>query len=425
MKRLEEIKELLADSSFADYRTVTPAAYTAATEVARKMKGLSIVHVNATAACGGVAELLKSQVAYERELGLSSHWLVVKAPQSFFKITKKIHNLLQGRSGGLAAREFVEYLSLERQAKRSLLGFLRGLGSGIVVLHDPQTLPLVWIIPSRFVPIARLHVDLSSPNPVMLDALKPMLKRFREVVVSNKAYTAGIPWIPKERIAVLYPAIDHFSEKNRSMNLDTAQSIMEKFGLDPAHPIVAQVSRFDLWKDPLGVVDAYRIARKKIPDLQLILAGLIVATDDAEANGVFAEVKQYANHDKNIFLFGEPSKLKGVSSDSFVNAVYTASTVMVQKSVREGFGLTMTEAMGKGKAIVAGKTSGSLIQVKSGRNGIIADSTEVMAEEIVRLVKNKALCRRLGAAAAVSVKKRFFMSRFLLDNLRLYESLKK
>lgn len=425
MKELQEITQLFTNSSFGDYRSLTPGTFASAGKIAKKMKELPVIHVNATPRGGGVAELLKSQVAYERELGLDSHWLVIKAPRSFFEVTKKIHNLLQGRSGGLNSRELAEYLSLERQAKKSFLSFLRNFNNGIVVLHDPQTLPLINVLPKRFSSISRLHIDLSSPNPVMLDTVRPMIKKFKRVIVSNKRYARNLPWIPAGRLVVSYPAINPFSEKNRSMNLSNAEAILKKLGLDTAKPIVAQVSRFDLWKDPLGVIDAYRITKKKMPSLQLILAGLITASDDTEAGAVFAEVKKYSNHDAGIFLFEDPKKLKGTTNEMFVSAIYTASTIIVQKSAKEGFGLTMTEAMWKGRPVVAGRTSGSLIQIRNGKNGLIADSTEKTAEEIMRLLKNESLRKRLGKAAYASVKKRFLMSRFVLDNLKVYESLRK
>jgi len=202
-----------------------------------------------------------------------------------------------------------------------------------------------------------------------------------------------------------------------------AEDMLALFAINIDKPIISQVSRFDLWKDPLGVIRAYYLAKNKIPDLQLVLAGIMEASDDPEAKELFKKVRKHAEGDPDIFLFSKRSDLEGVPHSLFINALQTASGAVLQKSIREGFGLTVTEAMWKKKAVVGGKAEGIKLQIKNGKNGFIASGAEDMAEKIARLIKNPALAHRIGGAARKTVKEKFLMSRLVFDHLKLYETL--
>lgn len=411
-----------SDDILRRYRELNPRLYKSLVWAAGKIRGRIIIHINSTPYGGGVAELLRSEVPLENSLGLKSHWLVSEAPRQFFIVTKKIHNFLQGGSGMLSEKERMFYLSVNHQLGQSLQKFLRRFESGIVVVHDPQPLPLVRAIPSGFVPLLRLHLDLTAPNPAVLDSIRPFIVEYQQVILSNEIYQTSLPWLKKSRIKIILPAINPFSEKNKPMSRIAAENVLQRFGINCSRPIIAQVSRFDNWKDPLGVIQAYYLAKNKIPDLQLVLAGFEIAQDDPEAIVVFKRVKKHARGDLDIHLFSSPKQLEDISNDIFINALYTASTVVIQKSIREGFGLTITEAMWKGRSVVAGMTSGAMAQIKNGINGILVSSPEEAARAIVRLLKSDALRERLGRKAEQAVKQKFLFPRLALDMLRIYIS---
>lgn len=405
-----------------DYKNFAPQIYKSILKISRKLKGRTIIHINATPVGGGVAEILNSQIPLERSLGLKSYWLTIKAPDQFFDITKKIHNLLQGKNDVLTRKERDFYCEVNKRLGKSLQNFCRRFSKSIIIVHDPQPLPIIDFIPKNCFPILRLHIDLLTPNVMMKENLRPFIVRYPIVILSNHDYQVSFPWFERSKIKIIPPAIDPLSKKNRPMNLEIAQQIIGQFGINCAKPIITQVSRFDPWKDPLGVVKAYRCAKTKIPNLQLVLAGFFMAKDDPEAIAVFKKVRKNTKDDPNIFLFADIKKLKNISNDIFINALYTISDVMIQKSIREGFGLTMTEAMWKEKAMVAGKTSGSLLQIKNGKTGILVSSSKETAKAIVRLLRNKKMRDQLGKAARKSVKQKFLFPRFLLDNLKIYQS---
>jgi trehalose synthase len=422
---MSKLVEVPLDSSAIDiseYQKVNAGNLKTLFKITKKIRGQTVIHINATATPGGggVAELLRSQVKFEKDIGLDSHWLTIEAPCQFFVITKKIHNFLQGKSGILTESERETYLTVNRQLGASLVQFLKRYESAIIVVHDPQPLPLIHDIPPNFFPIFRLHIDLSTPNPTILDFLRPFISQYKFVILSSPVYCSSLPWLNSSKKKVVLPAIDPFSEKNRPMGPEVARHILEGFEIDWSEPIVTQVSRFDPWKDPLGVIRAYYLAKNKIPALQLVLAGFLLAKDDPEARLMFEKIKKHDRGDPDIHLFEDTRELRDISNDKFINALYTASTIIIQKSLREGFGLTMTEAMWKGKPVIAGMTQGALLQIKNGKDGILVSSPEETARAIIRLVKDEKLRNRLGKAARQSVKRRFLFPRFILDNVRIY-----
>lgn len=422
MSELKKIKFIRKSADeIRQYEKLNPAVFNKMRAVSKRLRGKTIIHVNATAFGGGVAEILKSQVALERYFGLKSLRLIIGAPLKFFEITKKIHNLLQGKSGALKESEKTFYFNVNRELGASLKKILKSQKSGIIVIHDPQPLPIIKAIPKNFRAILRIHIDLSTPNPTMVETLRPYIEKYPKVILSHKDYKKFLPKLSS--IKIIPPAIDPLSPKNRRMDIYAAKRILEKVAVSPGKPIVSQISRFDPWKDPLGVIRAFYLAKNKIPDLVLLLVGFFLAKDDPEAISVFKTVKKYARSDPDIYLFEDVKDIKDVTNDQFINAVQTASDIVIQKSLREGFGLTITEAMWKEKPVIAGKTKGALLQIKNNKNGILVNSPEEAAKAIVRLIKNEKLRNRLGKAARRSVKNRFLIPKFVLENIKIYSSL--
>ncbi len=382
-----------------------------------KLKGTSIIHINSTASGGGVAELLQSQIPLERGLGINSHWLVINGDKEdmFFTITKKIHNLLQGEKGILTENEKKLYIRHNKKAFSEIKKILKKIKPDIVVIHDPQPLPLVDAIPRGIKVAFRLHIDVSSPNVRTLNFIKPLITKFDRLVVSNPLYRPE--WFPKEKTDMIYPAIDPLLPKNKILPTDSVRRLAEKYGINPDEKIISQVSRFDPWKDPVGVIKAFNIARKKIPGLKLILMGS-VADDDPESKEIYAEVKDFSNDDPDITLITE-------NDDMFVNVVQSVSKVVLQKSLREGFGLTVTEAMWKGKAVIGGDTTGISSQIEDGKNGILVSSVKEAGEAILKLLNNPKLTRKMGVAARKTVQEKFLTPVMVLHHLKLYSKLLK
>lgn len=422
MANLIEVTPVRLSATLNEYKALIPHLAESLHKTAALLHNLPVIHINATPNGGGVSELLHAQVPLEQTLGLKSRWFTIHAPKKFFIVTKTIHNLLQGKQGKLTDKDFNLYLRINQKLSHDLQSILKKHSSGIVVIHDPQPLPLVTVIPKPFRTILRIHIDLSSPEPITLERLRPFIVQADRVIVSHSQYRNTLTWLPVRKVRIIAPAIDPFSEKNRPLSPETAAVILERFGINPTHPIVTQVSRFDPWKDPVGVIRAYYLAKNKIPDLQLVLAGFQSAQDDPEASSVFETVKKYAKGDPSIHLFSDPKILKDITEATFVNALYTGSTVMIQKSLREGFGLVVTEAMHKGKAIIAGMTTGTMLQIKNRKSGLLVASPEETAQAVVKLIKNKKLRDRLGGGAKQRVQ-RFLMPHYIYENLKAYAQL--
>lgn len=409
-----------AAPSFRRYKALTPRSYRGVVNLSKRLRGIRVFHINSTAALGGggVTELLRSQIPLERSLGIDSKWFIIQAEPNFYRITKKIHNLLQGKVGeSLQRKEKELYLQTIREAARDFRELIAEERPDIIIIHDPQPLPLIECIPSTIPSILRLHIDLSKPHTETFEFLRPLIERYTRVIITSPVYRPA--WLPKKKTVVSMPAIDPFVEKNQAMSRKNACNILQFFNVHTDQPIMSQVSRFDAWKDPLGVIHAYYIAKKKIPDLQLILVGIMFAADDPEAIDILTHVKKHAS-DPDIFVFAYPEDLRGVPNDVFINAIQSASDIILQKSLREGFGLTVTEAMWKGNAVIGGKTEGISLQIKNGHNGFLVSSPEEAAQAVVRLCNNKRLRTRIGTAAKKSVKEKFLFSRLIHDHLKLY-----
>ncbi len=392
--------------------------------LAKKLTGAKILHINSSGSMGGggVAELLKNQIPLEQSLNLDSRWLVIKAPVDFFQVTKKIHNLLQGKSGALSIKEKRLYLNQLNILSDEISKYLEKIKQRIiVVIHDPQPLPIIDYLPPNAVAVARLHIDLSQPNKLMLDFLRPYLEKAQRVILSNHRFRPS--WLASKKTIISYPAINPLSLKNKTLSLNRARSILKKIGLDTTRPIITQVSRFDHWKDPQGVVEAYYLAKKHLPNLQLVLKGDIIAQDDPEAKIIFEQVKKECQGDPNILLQYSPQLPPRVNYYTLINALQQGSDIIIQKSLREGFDLTCAEAMWKGKAVIAGNVGGLKIQIQDGKNGFLVNSAQECAQRIVELIKNPKLAKKLGQRARQAVQKKFLIPRLILDHLKIYQKI--
>jgi trehalose synthase len=383
---------------------------------AESLKGLRVVHVNATLEGGGVAEILRSLVPMMRGLGIDAGRWVLEADERFFTVTKRLHNGLQGK-GTLLCREDVEcyWLHNERAARAMEVAF----GSpDILVVHDPQLMAMPAFLPNGSRMVWHCHIDLTAPYEDVQARVLPLTQFYSHCVVSMRDYL--VSGVPHNRVSVFPPAIDPLSPKNVSLSLENARQIIARLGIDVSRPLVTQVSRFDPWKDPWGVVDAYRLAKRRVPGLQLALVGALTAVDDPEAMEVWRSVCLYAGDDPDIRIYTEPE----VGGDeTTVNAFQTASDVVIQKSTREGFGLTVTEAMWKGTPVIGGDCGGIRLQIEDGVNGYLVGNAVECAERIVDLLDDPDRARVMGVAARESVRRRFLMPRLLLDYLRLFQQM--
>jgi trehalose synthase len=381
-------------------------------EHARALRGARILQINATAYGGGVSELLRSAVPLLRDLGLDVDWEVISGSPEFFGATKALHNGLQGANKPLSAADRAAYLDCARENAAALDD-----GYDFVIVHDPQPAALLSIHgkgSARWV--WRCHIDTSEPNPETWAFLRPYLADFDAAVFTMPQFVP--PDFPVQRVEVIAPAIDPLSPKNLELDLDTARQILDWIGVELPGRLVTQVSRFDAWKDPLGVLAAYRLVREEIGELQLALVGSM-ALDDPEGWEVYGQVAEHAADDPLIHLY---TNLTGVGNVE-VNAFQRLSELIVQKSIREGFGLVVSEALWKGTPVVAGRAGGIPLQMPRGVGGAMVDSVEECATAILSLLKDPSAAEQLGRSGREHVREHFLLPRLLMEELRLLATL--
>ncbi len=381
-------------------------------ELARELAGARILEVNATPYGGGVSELLRSSVPLLRDLGLAVDWKVMGGSQDFFAATKALHNGLQGSPRELTDSERDAYLDCVRENGQALDG-----DYDFIVVHDPQPAGLLNVHGrggARW--IWRCHIDTSEPNPQAWGFLRPLLAGYDAAVFTMAEFVP--PDFPVARVETIAPAIDPLSPKNINLDLGTAGQILDWIGVELPGRLVTQVSRFDPWKDPLGVIEAYRMVRAEIGELQLALVGSM-ALDDPEGWDVYREVSEIAEHDPLINLY---TNLTGVSNVE-VNAFQRLSEVVVQKSIREGFGLVVSESLWKRTPVVAGRAGGIPLQMPPGSGGRLVSSTEECAAGMLELLRDRELARELGRSGHERVREHFLLPRLLRDELHLLSSL--
>ena len=382
--------------------------------ISEELKNISITHVNSTAFGGGVAEILYSLVPLMNSIGIKTIWEVIEAPLEFFNVTKKIHNSLQGASIDLSKDEIELYLKVNED---NALNKLK-LETTHVIVHDPQPLGIRKFLGNDRKWIWRCHIDLSKPHRSTWNFISRLLRGYHASIYHLKEYVH--PEAPTKIKYIMPPSIDPLSDKNRELSWSEVERILNKFGVDPEKPIIIQVARFDPWKDPIGAIDTYRIVKRKIPNVQLLLIASM-AHDDPEGWIYFEKTIRHAGEDPNIYFL---TNLVGVGAKE-VNAFQRASTVALQLSIREGFGLAVTEAMWKKKPIVARPSGGIKLQVIDGVNGYLVQNIEDAAEKIIHLIKNRDLRERMGENAYRHVLENFIITRHLEKYLNLFKILSK
>lgn len=384
------------------------------------LRGARVLHLNATAYGGGVAEMMPSLVPLMCGLGLRAEWYVLSGGDDFFNLTKALHNGLQGMDVRLDALHRQLYL---RTLEDNLEPMARDWD--FVVVHDPQPAGLVALLNGRRTGrwIWRCHIDTSTPSRAAVDFLAPYLSAYDLAIYTLPAYvTRGLNQVRTEFVA---PSIDPLVPKNQTLVRPLAREILaSRFGIDPDRPLMVQVSRYDPWKDPLGVIDAYRLLKPRLPDVQLALVGNL-ADDDPEGRTYHARTLEHAGDDPDIHILSTLDRLSRnpLTHALEVNAFQSGADVVVQKSTREGFGLVVTEALWKRAAVVAGRVGGIIEQIEDGRNGFLIDGVEGCARRVELLLARPALRREMGRRAHESVRTRFLTPRHLRDYLRIFRSL--
>ena len=394
-----------------------PAVAGQLADAAACFRHCSVIHVNSTAYGGGVAEIMHSLVPLSNALGITTQRVVITPNDArFFDVTKRIHNMLQGAPGQLSDDELAIYFGCLDEIADEIDE--RGLAADVWFLHDPQLLPLGRLL-SRCIAPTRLwvvHIDLTQPNPWLLARLLPLTGAYDTVICSLNDYEPqSLP--DGVGLYVAPPAIDPLAPKNSPMPPERAAAIVNSLGIDASRPLVTQVSRFDAWKDPWGVIDAYRLARQSHPGLQLALLGLSQANDDPEGEKVLNSVRDYAQGDPDVHLFFSPEGLPA-ANDEIVNALQSHSQVVMQKSTREGFGLTVSEAMWKAKPVIGGNVGGIRLQILDGESGYLVDSAEEAGSRLAQLLSDPGLRAAVGQSAKDRVRQHFLLPRLLNDYLQ-------
>jgi trehalose synthase len=373
-----------------------------------KLKGIQVVHVNSTREGGGVAEILSWMIPLMCDLGIEASWEVIEGTREFFRVTKSIHNGLQGFPVTLSRKDIETHLAVNEANLARLRPVLEdGL---IVVIHDPQPAPLLGLCPKRKGKwVWRAHIDISHPSLSVWRALRPLVKDYDASIFSMSLFAQPLPHTQ----FLIEPSIDPLSEKNIDLSRTELDAVRADFALDPDRPLLVQISRFDRFKDPLGVIKAYKMVRKVLP-VQLVLAGG-GATDDPEGKEVLEEVMEAAEGDPDIHILLLPP-----DAHRTINALQRLADIIIQKSTREGFGLTVTEGLWKGKPVIGGDVGGIRKQVFNYHTGFLVNTPEGAAHRIRFLLHHRNLIEEIGEKAREFVRENFLLTRQLREHLNLF-----
>jgi len=405
----------LLEKSLHDYDDVVePGTIERIEELARPLRGARVLHVNATAYGGGVAELLATHVPLLRDLGMEAEWQVIRGSDEFFQITKAVHNGLQGADVEWTPAMEHEYL------ERVLTNALELGGEwDYIVVHDPQPAALRNFSRGRPVDhsdtewVWRCHIDLTDAKPEIWDFFQPFVEQYDAAVFTMPEFVPAS--LDMDDVVLAPPCIDPLSVKNLELPHPFVREICRQYGVDVDRPLMCQVSRFDPWKDPVGVIEAFRIVKKSIPDAQLVLAGSM-ATDDPEGFHMWELTEEARAGDHSIHLLSNIQQVGAVQ----INAFQRAADIVVQKSLREGFGLTVSEGLWKGRPVVGGRAGGITLQIIEGDNGHLVDSVEDCAMRCVELFENPLRADEMGTRGKEHVRRNFLSTRELEDWLRLF-----
>jgi len=377
-------------------------------ELADPLKGRRVLHLSATAFGGGVSEILYTLVPLMRDVGLDCEWHVIYGREEFFNATKVMHNALQGNPQDLSPEQWEVWRRYNEMNARELTS-----GWDFAIVHDPQPAAVYSLTPEKADAwIWRCHIDLSTPNPDTIERITPYISSYPASVFHLPGY---VPSGMNGSANIVPPAIDPLAPKNMAFSPDDAVYICGQFGIDVDRPLLCQVSRFDPWKDPLGVIDAYRIVKAELPDVQLALVGSM-ATDDPEGWDFFNATVAHADGDQDIHILNNFNNVGAIE----VNAFQSHADVVIQKSTREGFGLTVSEAIWKGRPFIGGDVGGIPLQVVDGESGYLVSSVEDCADRALRVLRDPEHGRSLGRAGKELVRRRFLTPRLLRDWLRIF-----
>ena len=402
----------VAHKHLSDYSSIVGRALVdEIRERAERLKGKRVLHLSATAFGGGVSEILYTLVPLMVDAGLDCEWHVIYGREEFFNATKVMHNALQGNPQDLTEEQWDIWRRYNEMNARELSG-----GWDVCIVHDPQPAAICSLVSQKAGKwVWRCHIDLSTPNDATLGRLLPYLAHYPAAVFHMPAY---VPAAVDGRAHIVPPAIDPLAPKNMAFSPEDAVYICDQFGIDVDRPLLCQVSRFDPWKDPLGVIDAYRIVKEQMPEVQLALVGSM-ATDDPEGWDFFNATVAHANGDPDIHILNNLNNVGAIE----VNAFQSHCDVAIQKSTREGFGLTVTEAIWKARPFIGGAVGGIPLQVEDGQTGFLVSTVQECAQRSLEILGDPGLGKRLGRAGKEYVRQRFLMPRLLRDWLELFEQL--
>lgn len=400
MRAIDEYRGIVGDKVISDI-----------VKMAKNLYGLRVLHINSTYYGGGVAEMLYSLIPLMNDVGVSVDWRILRGTPEFFTITKKFHNAIQGDPINLSDIKKTLYI----QNNQDFASYCQ-IDADCVIIHDPQPLPLIRFYKRKQPWIWRCHVDLSRPNPQLWDYLKGFILRYDRVIVSDCRYMKED--LPMD-YSVIHPVIDPLSSKNKEISKDLIMRTLKKYAVPTDKPILTQISRFDKWKDPANVIEMFKLVKARI-DCRLVLCGSMAA-DDPEGIQIYQKILQRANNHvakRDVILLT-------VEDNILVNALQRISSVVIQKSIREGFGLTVTEALWKEKPVVASNVGGIPLQMADGETGYLIDPTDIKtgAARIISILENPAEAKRLGTNGREMVLKKFLITRHLYDDLKMLNDL--
>ncbi len=380
-------------------------------ELAASLEGLKVLHLSATAFGGGVSELLYTIVPLMRDVGIEAEWEIMIGREDFYNVTKLMHNSLQGSEQELTDEEWDVYARYNEMNARELAS-----DWDVIIVHDPQPAAVRQHVPEKARRwVWRCHIDLSTPNPTTLDRFVPLVAPYEDTVFHIEQYVPAAVESSADAVHIVPPAIDPLSPKNMALSPEDAAFVCDQFGIDVDRPLMCQVSRFDPWKDPIGVIDAYRHVTAEMPDVQLALVGSM-ATDDPEGWEFFNSTLEYARGDPDIKILNNLNNVGSIE----VNAFQSQAEVVLQKSIREGFGLTVTEALWKARPFIGGDVGGIPLQVQDGTTGFLVETPEECAQRSLEILCEPELGKRLGRAGKEHVRKNFLSPRLLRDWLRIF-----
>ena len=363
------------------------------------------MEINSTYSGGGVAEMLSSFIHLMNDIGIETDWDILHGSPDFFEITKLFHNALQGKPVDLTMNKKHMYLQTNEE-----FYMYTHINHDLVIVHDPQPLPLIKFYKKRQPWIWRCHIDISNPNKDLWEFLKPFILRYDMTILSNETYKKND--LPVEQ-KIIYPAIDPLSNKNIHISDELIEKTLRKYNIKTDKPLLTQISRYDPWKDPEGVLEVFKLVKEKV-DCRLLLCGSM-ATDDPEGLMVYERIKRKANR---LIRSGDVILLNA-ENNTLVNSLQRRSAVVVQKSIREGFGLTVSEALWKETPVIASNVGGIPIQIIDGENGFLVDPYDIKdcANKVITLLQNSALAKDMGKKGKEMVRKNFLITRLVQDYL--------